>query len=370
MRGSSALMIRLLPVFAVAACGGAAPRVEQTKPAVAQYETKEPPIIRVPPGVFGEVFPTYVYKDLNPASGTGGRVNLAEVVGKKPLIFLYWIPGNTRAEKMFEEIGSAVAEAGPRGVLFCGVVRPRPDIPLGQIADRILALKLTVPILNDEEFRLGQQLSVRAVPAVAALDAEGRLRFANAGSLKQALEYNMDVEAAIRRVARKGTLATYGSLPRYYPVNELIGKKCPDFEAPLLGEGATRRWSSLFDPTRLNIIVFWSVDCSHCKKSLPQINDWIRRHPDGINLISAANVQDAATRTKTEEYCRLNQFVFPTFVDQELRIGDLYQVTSTPTILIIRPDGVIDSVLLGEGDFAATFEAKKKQLLSGSSSKS
>jgi len=370
MRGSSALMFRFLPMFALAACGGAAQPAEEARPAAALSEAREAPLVRVPPAVFGEVFPAYVYRDLNPASGTGGRVNLGEVVGKKPVIFLYWIPGNVRAERMFEEIGSIAAEAGARGVLFCGVVRPRPDISLRQIGERIRALKLTVPILNDEEFRLGQQLAVRAVPALAVLDVEGRLRLANAGSLKQTLEYNMDVEAALRRVASKGTLGTYGSLPRYYPVHELVGKKCPDFEAPLMGNGAVRRWSSLFDPNRLNVLVFWSVDCPHCKKSLPEINDWIRHNPDGINVISAANVSDAATRTKTEEYCRLNQFVFPTFMDQQQQIGELYQVTSTPTILIIRPDGVIDSVLLGEGDFAATFEAKKKQLLGGSSAKS
>jgi len=370
MRGSCRPMIRLLSVLAAATWVGVAPLAQQPRPPASPSEIKETPIARVQPAGFGDVFPAYVYRDLNTASGTGGRVNLAETLGKKPVIFLYWIPGNTRAEKMFEEIASAIAEPGPRGVAFFGVVRPRPDIPLQQIVDRIQALKLTVPVLNDEEFRLGQQLAVRAVPAVAALDAEGRLRFSNAASLRQTLEYNMDVRAALRRLASKGALGTYGSLPRYYPVHELIGKKCPDFEAPLLGDGAVRRWSSLFDPTRMNILVFWSVDCPHCKKSMPQINDWLRQHPDGVKLISAANISDEAARTKTEEYCRLNQFVFPTFADEKLQIGDLYQVTSTPTILIIRPDGVIDSVLLGEGDFAAAFEAKKRELLGGGGAKS
>jgi hypothetical protein len=39
-------------------------------------------------------------------------------------------------------------------------------------------------------------------------------------------------------------------------------------------------------------------------------------------------------------------------------------VISTPTVVVIRPDGVVDSVLLsGETDFGHALELKKREIL-------
>jgi hypothetical protein len=81
-------------------------------------------------------------------------------------------------------------------------------------------------------------------------------------------------------------------------------------------------------------------------------------------VISAARITDDATKTRTAEYCKINGFLFPTFVDKDMQIGAVYQVISTPTIVVIRPDGVVDSVLLsGETDIGAALEVKKREIL-------
>jgi thiol-disulfide isomerase/thioredoxin len=366
MKISSSMLARLLPALILAAaCSQPPTTAEETKTGATAPGPADGKLVRVAAASFGEAFPPAVFKDLNPASGTGGKVDLAASVGKRPVVLFYWMGGRPRSEKMLQDLERIVGEMGPGKVDAYGIVRGRPGMEVPKIVERIGALGVKLPVLEDPDFRLGQQLAVRAVPALAILDAEGKLRLANGGSLKQALEYNMDVEAAVRRVAAKGKLGTYGYLPRYEPVNELVGKPSPDFEAPLIGSSDVKRWSSLIDPKRLNVLVFWSVDCPHCKKSLPAINYWVRQHPDGINLVTAATIADDLARTKTAEYCRLNQFVFPTLADKQFQIGELFQVTSTPTILIVRPDGVVDSVLLGESDFAKAFEERKKVLLKG-----
>src|SRR6185503_10961338 len=172
------------------------------------------------------------------------------------------------------------------------------------------------------------------------------------------------VEGAIARVASTGSIGTYGILPRYEPVNEMVGKRSPDFEGPSIDGGAMQKWSSLIDPHKLNVMIFWSVDCPHCKKSLPILNDWLRQNPGQVNVVSLANVMDDAQKVKTRDYVQLNQFVFQTMEDRGMKIGELYQVTSTPTVLIVGPDGVVDSVLLGEAaDYGKTFMERRKELL-------
>ena len=226
------------------------------------------------------------------------------------------------------------------------------------------ALKVKTPVLRDEGFRLLQQLAVRGVPNIAIVDAEGKLRLSNGGSLTQSLEYKLDVEGAIRRVATTGRLGTYGALPTYYPVTELVGKKCPDFDAPLIDDATAHSFSSMLASDKLNVLIFWSVDCPHCKASLPKLNDWLKGHAAGMNVISAARITDDATKTRTAEYCKISGFVFPTFVDKDMQIGSTYQVISTPTVLVIRPDGVVDSVLLSsETDLGAALEAKRREIL-------
>jgi thiol-disulfide isomerase/thioredoxin len=352
------VLLRLIPVLGLfAACAPPATPADPPPPV-------EGAMVRVSPAAFGEPFPSYIYNDLNAASGSGGRVNLATFLGKKPVVFVYWIPGRQRSEQMLLEIQRIAGEAGEGKLAAFGVVRARAGLTVPDMVERIQALKVTLPVLNDEEFRLGQQLSVRTVPSVAIVDAAGKLRLASAGSLKQELEYKLDVEGAVTRVAATGTIGTYGLLPRYEPVNEMIGKRSPEFEAPSIDGGGVQRWSSLLDAQRVNVMVFWSVDCPHCKKSLPVLNDWVREHPGEVNVVSLANVTDDTQKLKTRDYVKLNQFVFPTIEDRGMRIGELYQVSSTPTILIIRPDGVIDSVLLGEAsDYGKAFLAKKKELL-------
>jgi thiol-disulfide isomerase/thioredoxin len=229
---------------------------------------------------------------------------------------------------------------------------------------RIAALKLKSPVLNDTGFRLLQELQVHAVPNIAIVDGEGKLRMSNGGSLSQSLEYKLDVEGAIRRVATTGRMGTYEALSTYYPVVELVGKKCPDFDAPLINDVAERSLSSMLASDKLNVLIFWSVDCPHCKAALPKLNDWLKGHTEGMNVISAARVTDDATKARTAEYCKINTFSFPTFIDKDMQIGAIYQVVSTPTIVVIRPDGVVDSVLLSsETDLGAALDAKRRELV-------
>ena len=51
-------------------------------------------------------------------------------------------------------------------------------------------------------------------------------------------------------------------------------------------------------------------------------------------------------------------------MDKDLQVSQLYQVTATPTTLIIRPDGVIDSALMSDADrVARELDKKKRELL-------
>jgi thiol-disulfide isomerase/thioredoxin len=361
MRGSSGrLALKVLAL--AAACGPAC--AQATPPAAAA----KPTLAAVKPAEFGGLFPAGKFANLNPLPGQPASVDLGSVVGKKPIVFVYWMAGNARSEKILLETQKMVESLGPAKdkVALIAVAAPQfGSTDTTPIKQRAQAIGLQVPSLHDDGFRILQELDVHTVPDIAIVDGHGNLRLSNGGSLKQVLEYKMDIGAAIRRVATTGQLGTYGTLPTYYPVTEMIGQKYVDFTAPSIADGVSRSFSSMFASDKINVIVFWSVDCPHCKAAMPKLNDWFKTHPDGVNIVTAAKVSDDAARTRTEEYCRLSGFSFQTLADKDLQIGSLYQVISTPTLVVIRPDGTIDSVLLsGETDLGQALELKKREILS------
>jgi len=325
---------------------------------------KKPSVVRVEPAMFDEPFPAYTYANLN-THGIGlPEIDLGQVLGKKPVLFYYFIPKNKRAEEVFVQLQALVRELGTDKIELFGVAVPRPGVGADAIQARSAALKIEVPILEDAQFRLGQLLGVRRVPHIAMVDKAGILRLTNGGSLLQDLEYKLNLEGAIRRLADTGKVGTYGRLDDYSPSVEMVGKTAPDFKAPSIRDGVMKRWSGLYAKNGVSLLIFWSVDCPHCRKAMPLYNKWYKENRDKVTIVTAARVTDAATRTKTREFMELQGLVFETVEDQDRSLADLYKVTATPTVFVIGPDGKVDSLLHSNGnDFGVKVEAKVKLLL-------
>lgn len=333
-----------------AGCSGSSAEPEPA-PAAAAVEALAP----------GALFPVGIYDDLNPSSG--GKIDLSRAVGQKAVVLYYWIAGNTRSEEVFRQLEALAAELGSERLALYGVIVPRANADAATIAARIRSLGIRSPVIADRGFEIGQRLKVVHVPHIAVLDRDGRLQLTNGASLQQLLTPDLNLAAVIRRTVESGKLQTYGALGRYFPVKELEGSRCPDFRAPRLADSVEQIWSRMMDREKLNVLIFWSVDCPHCRHALPEINTWLQQNPQGMNVVSAAMITNEATRIKTREFCDVNSFVFPTLIDDS-NLTALFQVTTTPTILFIRPDGVIDSALVSAHDaFAATLEQKRREIL-------
>lgn len=312
----------------------------------------------------GDKLPAWTFDNLNGAAGPA-KVDLAAVLGKQPIVFVYWLAGHARSEEILQEVAAAVAAKGKGKVAVYGVANPPAgSTDLNPIRESVAAMKLGVPVLRDEGFRLLQELRVASVPFIAIVDKSGVLRLTNGGSLKQVLEYKMTLGDAIARVAEQGQLGTYGELPRYEPITEFVGKKPPQFDLPAIDDGVPRSSASLIASNKVTVFVFWSVDCPHCVKFMPRLNDWYKAHRDAFNLVGVCRIMNDTMKTKTQEFCRLNDLEFTNLADKNFEVAQRYMVTGTPTILLVRPDGVVDSVMpSGEADIERYFASKRKSIL-------
>ena len=125
---------------------------------------------------FGEVFPAESFENFNADAGGAGTIDLTRVIGKRPVVLFYWIAGNPVADEAFAKLQALADEIGPSNLALYGVAVERPGLSRDRIQERIRALKIHVPVLNDEGFKIGQRLQVRHVPSISILDAEGKLR--------------------------------------------------------------------------------------------------------------------------------------------------------------------------------------------------
>lgn len=318
---------------------------------------------KIAPVVPGSAFPAWTYANLNAAAGPA-KVDLATVLGKQPVLFFYWIAGNARSEKVLQEVEALAKSAGGRLAVYAIASPPMGSSDVNPIRQRLAEMKVQVPCLNDDGFRLAQQLQVKSVPSISLVDASGVLRLINGGSPKQSIEYKLTVADAVRRIATTGQLGTYGDLPRYEPIVELLGTKPPAFDLPAVEDGISRSSKSLLASDKVNVFVFWAIDCPHCTQFMPKLNAWVKGHRDTVNVVGVARVMNDALKTRTQEFVRLNGFVFPNLVDRDFAVAQQYNVIATPTILILKPDGTADSLMpASEHDFDKFFAAKTKSLL-------
>ena len=119
----------------------------------------------VEPVQIGSVYPAGTYKNLNPQVDAE-MVDLSTVIGKKPVVFCYWIPGNPRADEVLQDVQAAVKNAGTDKVEFYVVVLLREDRGVEFVHQGVEKLGIDVPILEDPGFEFGLRLRVQSVPNI------------------------------------------------------------------------------------------------------------------------------------------------------------------------------------------------------------
>ena len=75
-----------------------------------------------------------------------------------------------------------------------------------------------------------------------------------------------------------------------------------------------------------------------------------------------------SAKIKTETFCEQSAFVFPVMYDEDNSIRDLYSVSSTPTIVLIGPDGVVDSIGSAEQEIGTLVEESHRRIFAKSAS--
>jgi uncharacterized membrane protein YphA (DoxX/SURF4 family)/thiol-disulfide isomerase/thioredoxin len=88
------------------------------------------------------------------------------------------------------------------------------------------------------------------------------------------------------------------------------------------------------------LLIFTSRGCEACKAFLPEIAEWQRTHCDRVLVTVSSNGNDDDVRREAAEFGLKD-----VFVDENSKVERLFQVTATPSAVLIWPGATIGSYL-------------------------
>jgi peroxiredoxin len=124
------------------------------------------------------------------------------------------------------------------------------------------------------------------------------------------------------------------------PVRGLaVGAPAPDFELP--ADGGRRVSLRALVGRGLPVLLVFSVPgCGHCEALLPQVAGWQHQHRDRLT-VALATRRPARHKAATPQTPGLRDML----VQANREIAEAYQVTGTPSAVLIGADGKIASPL-------------------------
>lgn len=266
----------------------------------------------------------------------------------KPLALIFWQPGIRVSEEGLVSFARFLKAQAPQMDAYAVVGGSEERAEVAWEAFCLLEVPPDLPLLRDAGFALFKQLALPGLPALALFDGRGVLVSARIQGLRQSIAGaagRSDAEALIRQVAGGASPGTAPALLPFYPSSELFGHCAPSFHLPELFTGKDQAFSARSKNGKPTLLMFWSSTCKHCQVEIPQLVQYVKKHPGEINLVSIALIQpdaaDFSHRKVTEAYVRTNQLSWPVLDDSSGFASELYRITSTPTTFLITAGGQV-----------------------------
>ncbi len=134
--------------------------------------------------------------------------------------------------------------------------------------------------------------------------------------------------------------------PSPWGIDELVGKKAPDFTLKNLNDKPVSL-SSLKGNAVL--ISFWATWCPPCRDEMPSLNRLYRDKRDKGLVVVAISTDRGVSPVK--DFLRKTPVDFPVLMDSGNRVTRQFKVFSLPTTFLLDRNGAIVEKYLGEEEW-------------------
>ncbi len=203
--------------------------------------------------------------------GTVGQV-VAPLIGVRPVLVVYWRPGDGFSERALTSAESALKNAAPGAVLV-----PVAVVAAGQKAQRVQQrlgeLGLSHLPAHRDAGQFAQMIGVRQVPAYVLIDVTGVLRLVGGADLQQKSGAGVSILDALILASRGQSVPTLG-LMSARPIYQLLGRPMPPLTLTELDGKTWRKLTEYLQTDKKLLVFYWSPICPHCIEALPKLRRW------------------------------------------------------------------------------------------------
>lgn len=130
--------------------------------------------------------------------------------------------------------------------------------------------------------------------------------------------------------------------------------------------------SSTGEPLRLSqfrgkavVLNIWASWCPPCKAEMPSIQQAYIENQSNSLVVLAVNSTIQDDQITASQFVQQQGLTFPILWDTQGEVSRLYQVQALPTTFFIRPDGIIDQIVIGGPISEPLLRVNVQKLLSG-----
>lgn len=293
-----------------------------------------------------------------------GVYHFTQVVGSRPFVLLYVLPGDPASETELQALDKAAVTWNNKLPCF-GVVRVRNHSMLAYIKRRLRKLQIQIPILLDWRGVIAYAMLAKKLPSYTAINPQGNLRIAHASSLTEYVMPRHSLLQLLQQLAQGQQIPNVRA-PGYSPnPYQLIGQRIsfpphnpppvpqkqhattrPHSQQPTASSHASPSPSSVTTkhPT---LLLFWSIQCTHCQQIIPQVEKYYRQHKTGWSLQSVVWTPTHSDQQKLQAFTRQHALTMPILPISSVRVLQAFHIQSFPTFVMVDKTHTVQAVHLG-----------------------
>lgn len=271
------------------------------------------------------------------------KYDLAEHLGKKAILFYYWMPGFQGSVNELVELDKFARSLKGDKVQILTVSRARDEQEIEAIKDVVSAKGISLPVVLDD-MSLMMRLGVTSVPAYVAVGDDKRIDIIDATGLAMKLQNGEKLRDVVTTAAKTGAFPSVRG-PGQNAVFQLVGEPVPQFALSDLN--GKKIDSKNYVGKKPLVLIFWSALCPHCQRELPRLQAYLNKHRDKVDMLSVTRFTNDMHKQKTYDYVKEKQITFPVLVD-DAGVNDLFSINGIPTWLMVDTSGKVSHVAIGE----------------------
>lgn len=97
------------------------------------------------------------------------------------------------------------------------------------------------------------------------------------------------------------------------------------------------------------LVFLWASWCSVCKATMPGLQEVYSEYQSLGFEILAVNTTSQDTILAAVNYFQAQNYTYPFLLDRDGSVSLAYGLRALPTAVLVRPDGVVEDVVIGSG---------------------